>query len=59
MIQEGGHADYDALLKAPFPKQTGGYFDLPKGPGLGIELDEEALRRHAPKGGLLAMDRAC
>jgi galactonate dehydratase len=50
LIQEGGHADYDALLKSPFPKQKGGYFDLPKGPGLGIELDEKALMKLASKG---------
>ena len=55
LIQEGGHSDYDALLTAPFPKQQGGYFDLPKGPGLGIELDEAALVRHAPQGGLTPM----
>lgn len=50
IIQEGGHANYDPLLKAPFPKQKGGYFDLPKGPGLGIELDEAALAKHASRG---------
>ncbi|MFH1141466.1 MAG: galactonate dehydratase, partial [Chloroflexota bacterium] len=50
IIQEGGHANYDPLLKQPFPGQKGGYFDLPKGPGLGIELDEAALVKYASKG---------
>ncbi len=50
VIQEGGHADYDILLREPFPKQKAGYFDLPKGPGLGIELDEKALGKYASKG---------
>lgn len=52
VIQEGGHGDYDILLKEPFPRQKGGYFDLPKGPGLGIELDEKALRQYASEGGV-------
>ena len=50
IIQEGGHANYDPLLKQPFPGQKGGYFDLPKGPGLGIELDEAALVKYAAHG---------
>ncbi len=46
LIQEGGHADwYDAVLTAPFPGQRDGYFDLPTAPGLGIEVDEQALLR--------------
>jgi len=27
-------------------KPSGGYFDLPKGPGLGIDLDEDAMARY-------------
>ncbi len=47
LIQEGGHADwYDAILTEPFARQTDGYFDLPAAPGVGIELDEAALRRY-------------
>ena len=46
LIQEGGFADwYDGVLTEPFPGQHDGYFDLPKGPGLGIAVDEEALLR--------------
>ncbi|MBN2128302.1 MAG: galactonate dehydratase [Sedimentisphaerales bacterium] len=50
LIQEGGHADYGVLCKEPFPHQKNGYFDIPKGPGLGIELDEEALLKHPSEG---------
>jgi len=50
VIQEGGHGEYDILLKEPFPKQKAGYFDLPKGPGLGVELDEKALGKYASRG---------
>jgi galactonate dehydratase len=47
LIQEGGHgAWYDAALEEPFPAQTDGYFDVPTLPGLGVELDEEALERY-------------
>ncbi len=50
LIQEGGHADwYDSLLVEPFQRQTDGFFDLPAAPGIGVEMDEEALRRH-PQG---------
>ena len=50
IIQEGGHADYNVLLKDPFPGQKGGYFDIPKGPGLGIEMEEDALLKHPSEG---------
>ena len=44
LIQEGGSADwYDDILTGHFPTQSGGYFDLPKGPGLGIAIDEDKL----------------
>ena len=50
LIQEGGHADwYDSILTAPFPRQRGGYFDVPSAPGLGIELDERALESQGPR----------
>ena len=32
LIQEGGHADYDALLTKPFPRQKDGYLGAPGGP---------------------------
>lgn len=50
IIQEGGHGEYETLLKEPFPRHKEGYFDLPKGPGLGIELDEKALMKYAGEG---------
>jgi galactonate dehydratase len=34
------------IVKGISFKPVDGYFELPKGPGLGIELDEEALARH-------------
>lgn len=36
----------DAILRAPLRIEDG-YFHLPEGPGLGIDVDEAALRRHA------------
>ncbi len=67
LIQEGGHAAwYDSILKEPFATPKDGYFDVPSVPGLGLEMDEEALARHpynpkpdvAPSGyvGRLAID---
>jgi galactonate dehydratase len=47
LIQEGGHHEYGALVKGSFPGQKEGYFDLPEGPGLGVELDEDALAKYA------------
>ena len=45
LIQEGGSADwYDDILTGHFPTQSDGYFDLPKGPGLGIAIDEDKIR---------------
>src|SRR5678815_3525093 len=35
----------EGYLKSPF-KVRDGYLDLPKGPGLGIELDDNALEKH-------------
>ncbi len=38
-----GQAIYRHDIKHPF-KVKGGYIDLPTGPGLGIELDEAAMK---------------
>ena len=47
LIQEGGHHTwFDHVLKEPFPRQRDGYYDLPTAPGIGIELDEDALLRY-------------
>ncbi|MDP3061770.1 MAG: hypothetical protein Q8O40_00955, partial [Chloroflexota bacterium] len=50
IIHQGGHPNYDPQLKKPFPGQKGGYFELPKAPALGIELDEAALVKYASHG---------
>lgn len=42
LIQERGTNTYADLLKVPF-KQENGFLPLPKGPGLGIEIDEDKL----------------
>jgi galactonate dehydratase len=34
----------EGYLKTPFVVGKGGYIDVPTGPGLGIELDEEAVK---------------
>jgi D-galactarolactone cycloisomerase len=36
----------EVVIGEPF-KLTNGYVDVPEGPGLGIEIDEEALRRYS------------
>ena len=47
LIQEGGHAPwYRHVVKGEFHYQKDGYFDLPAGVGLGIEMDEEALLKY-------------
>jgi galactonate dehydratase len=49
MIQEGGHATwFNDVVIGEFPKQRDGYFDLPTGPGIGIEMNEKALRANPP-----------
>ena len=49
MIQEGGHANwFDQVVIGEFPKQRDGYFDLPTGPGVGLDMDEAALRANPP-----------
>ena len=49
MIQEGGLQPWfgDVTL-GEFPEQRDGFFDLPTGPGIGIELDEAVLRANPP-----------
>jgi galactonate dehydratase len=42
LAQEGGRITGEGYLKSPF-KHENGYLPLPTAPGLGIELDEEAL----------------
>lgn len=37
----------DSLLVRPAIAQSDGFVDVPSGPGLGIEIDEEAVRRFA------------
>ena len=47
LIQEGGHAAwYETVVKGDFPYQRDGYFDLPTGNGLGIELDVDTLLKY-------------
>jgi galactonate dehydratase len=42
LCQEGGRITGEGYIKTPF-KHENGYLPLPTAPGLGIELDEEAL----------------
>jgi len=42
LIQERGTSTHENLLKVPFQVENG-YLPLPKGPGLGIEIDEDKL----------------
>jgi len=49
MIQEGGHHPwFDEVVVGEFPKQVDGYFDVPKGVGIGLDMDEAALRANPP-----------
>ncbi len=48
MLQEGGHANWFDQVVGEFPKQRDGYFDLPTGPGVGLNMDEAALRAIPP-----------
>jgi len=44
-------ADSYVLEAAPgLPRVKDGYFSLPKGPGLGLELDESVITAHPPQG---------
>jgi galactonate dehydratase len=42
LAQEGGRITGEGYLKVPF-RQVDGYLPLPTAPGLGVELDEDAL----------------
>ncbi|MDP6454123.1 MAG: galactonate dehydratase [SAR202 cluster bacterium] len=47
LIQEGGHAPwYNSVIIGEFPGQNDGYFDLPTSPGIGIEMDEDAMKNY-------------
>ena len=47
LIQEGGiHPWFQECSTNGFPKQTDGYFGVPPGPGLGVDLDEDWLAAH-------------
>jgi galactonate dehydratase len=49
MIQEGGHAPwFDDVVVGEFPSQVDGYFSLPTGPGIGLDMDEEVLKANPP-----------
>jgi L-alanine-DL-glutamate epimerase-like enolase superfamily enzyme len=43
MVQ--GLPDRASLVEEPIEKVTDGYDELPKRPGLGVELNEEAIKR--------------
>ncbi len=48
MIQEGGiHPWFQDACRGDFPQQSNGFLPLPKGPGLGVEIDED-WARHNP-----------
>ena len=42
LVQEGGRITGEGYITTPF-RHEGGFLPLPTGPGLGIELDEDAL----------------
>ncbi|MEE8046955.1 MAG: galactonate dehydratase [Dehalococcoidia bacterium] len=49
MIQEGGNKPwFDLVVEGDFPQQTDGYYDVPMGPGIGINLDEDVLNANPP-----------
>ena len=61
MIQEGGNKPwFDLVVKGDFPRQTDGYYDVPMGPGIGINMDEDVLaanppiESHPPEGYIIA-----
>lgn len=47
VIQEGGWHDWfpDAVI-GDMPRQSEGYFSVPKGPGLGVDMNEDWLAAH-------------
>jgi galactonate dehydratase len=46
--EDGMHDWFDEITRTPMPVPVEGYFPLPAGPGLGIDLDEEALAALPP-----------
>ncbi|MQF70361.1 galactonate dehydratase [SAR202 cluster bacterium AD-812-D07_MRT_10900m] len=49
MIQEGGNKPwFDLVVEGDFPQQTDGYYDVPMGPGNGINMDEDVLTANPP-----------
>jgi len=42
-------SSFNRELFLPLPEITNGYLELPEGPGLGIEMDEEAAAAYPPK----------
>lgn len=49
MIQEGGNKPwFDLVVEGDFPQQTDGYYDVPMGPGIGINMDEDVLAANPP-----------
>lgn len=52
LIQEVNNdvtSDFNRELFSPLPKIENGYLELPEGPGLGIDLNEEAAAAYPPK----------
>ena len=47
-IQESGNFAIDGLLKEPV-RIVDGHYDLPTGPGLGVEPDEDFIAAHPPQ----------
>ncbi len=48
LIQEAGNFDIPGLLKEPV-RIVDGYYELPSGPGLGVEPDEDFIEAHPPR----------
>lgn len=49
MIQEGGNKPwFDLVVEGDFPQQTDGYYGVPMGPGIGINMDEDVLAANPP-----------
>jgi L-alanine-DL-glutamate epimerase-like enolase superfamily enzyme len=52
MIERPGHTIpfYNDIVIQDEPLISNGYIRVPRGPGLGIALNEEAIRRHLAPG---------
>jgi D-galactarolactone cycloisomerase len=44
----GGSPYVDGLLTEPFSLDAEGYLEIPRKPGLGVELDPERVARYTP-----------